>query len=111
MAARKDLGLYFKIQCKEAGAFRPKRGDVSTCDCTVKILWAQWDQLEIRDEVLCRRWEEERGSRAKYQMRHRGVKKHLERLGLDTGQDEFYKLELVMRMDSKGIWERREVHY
>lgn len=120
MAARKDLGLYFKIQYKEAGAFRPKRGDVSTCDCTVKILWAQWDQLEIRDEVLCRRWEEERGSRAKYQIifgtghtttSHRGVKKHLERLGLDTGQDEFYKSELVMRMDSKGIWERREVHY
>lgn len=46
MAARKDLGLYFKIQYKEAGAFRPKGEDVSTCDCTVKILWAQWDQLE-----------------------------------------------------------------
>ena len=43
--------------------------------------------------------------------RHRDVKKHLELLGLDTGQDEFYKSELVISKDSKGIWERSEVHY
>lgn len=52
-----------------------------------------------------------RGGTGHTTTRHSGVKKHLERLGLDTGQDEFYKSELVMSMDSKGIWERREVHY
>lgn len=52
-----------------------------------------------------------RGSTDHTTTRHGGVKKHLERLGLDTGQDEFYKSEIVMSMDSKGIWERREVQY
>lgn len=41
---------------------------MSSYDQTVKSLWAQWDQVEIRDRVLCRRWEEGGGNRVKHQI-------------------------------------------
>ena len=41
---------------------------MSSYDCTVEALWAQWTQLEFRDRVLCRRWEEESGTRTMYQI-------------------------------------------
>ena len=63
-----DLSLKVVLQFKKAGAVRPKWEDVSPCDRTVKSLWAQWDQLEIHDRVLCRRWEEESGARVSYQI-------------------------------------------
>ena len=62
------LSLKVILQFKKAGAIRPKWEDVSPCDRTVKSLWAQWDQLEIHDRVLCRRWEEESGARVSYQI-------------------------------------------
>ena len=34
----------------------------------MKSLWAQWDQLEIRDRVLCRKWEKGDGNSVKYQI-------------------------------------------
>ena len=63
-----DLSLKVIIQFKEASAARPSWKDVSSYDRTVKALWAQWTQLEFRDRVLCRRWEEESGSRTTYQI-------------------------------------------
>ncbi|KAL9967720.1 hypothetical protein ACROYT_G026009 [Oculina patagonica] len=53
---------------EEASPVRPEWADVSPYDRTVKALWAQWDQLEFRDQVLCRRWEEGSGTRKKYQI-------------------------------------------
>ena len=47
---------------------RPKWEDVSPYARTVKTLWAKWDQLELHDQVLCQRWEEQSGSRTKYQI-------------------------------------------
>ena len=63
-----DPSLKVILQCKGASAVRPKWEDVSPYDRTVKALWAQWDQLEIRDQVLCRRWEEGSGTRIQYQI-------------------------------------------
>ena len=51
---REDIN--FKVhQFMEASASRPKWEDVSPYERTLKALWAQWDQLEFRDQVLCRR--------------------------------------------------------
>ena len=63
-----DLSLKVIPQFKKAGAVRPKWEDVSPRDSTVTSLWAQWDQLEIHDRVLCRIWEEESGARVSYQI-------------------------------------------
>ena len=41
---------------------------MSSYDQTIKSLWAQWDQQEICDRVLCRRWEEGDGNSVKYQI-------------------------------------------
>ena len=62
-----DPSLKVIIQFKEASAARPSWKEVSSYDRTVKALWAQWTQLEFRDRVLCRRWEEESGTRTMYQ--------------------------------------------
>ena len=62
---REDTSLKVIIQFKEASAVRPKLEDVSPYDRPVKTLFAQWDQLEFRVQVLCWRWEEESGSRTK----------------------------------------------
>ena len=45
------------IQFKEASASRPKLEDVSPYEriVNVKALLAQWNQLEFRDQVLCRK--------------------------------------------------------
>ena len=63
-----DPSLKVLLQLKEASAVRPKWEGVSPYDRTVKSIWAQWDQLEIRDRVLCRKWEERSGIRVKYQI-------------------------------------------
>ena len=63
-----DPSLKVIIQFKEASALRPMWEDVSPYDRTVKALWAQWNQLEFRNQVLCRRWEEGSGTRIKYQI-------------------------------------------
>ena len=63
-----DPSLKVIIQFKEASASRPRWEDVSPYDRTVKALWAQWEPLEIRDQVLCRRWEEGSGTIIKYQI-------------------------------------------
>ena len=63
-----DPSLKVIIQFKEASALRPMWEDVSPYDRTVKALWAQWNQLEFRNQVLCRRCEEGSGTRIKYQI-------------------------------------------
>ena len=63
-----DPSLKVIIQFKEASAARPNWKELSSYDRTVKALWALWTQLEFRDRVLCRRWEEESGTRTMYQI-------------------------------------------
>ena len=53
-----DPSLKVILQFKEQSPVRPKWEDVSPYDQVVQSLWAQWEQVEIRDGVLCRRWEE-----------------------------------------------------
>ena len=52
-----DPSLKTILQFKETTTVRPRWEDVSSYDQTVKSLWAQWDQVEIGDPILCRRWE------------------------------------------------------
>jgi hypothetical protein len=44
------------IQAKLAGTPKPKWEDISACDTTYKAWWSDWDALEMRDSLLCRRW-------------------------------------------------------
>lgn len=44
------------VRAKLAGTPRPKWEDISIRDTTYKAWWSDWDTLEIRDKLLCRRW-------------------------------------------------------
>ena len=56
------------IQWKESGDRRPEWSKVSPGDKAVKRYWTQWDRLEMRDGVLYRRWESEKGDRITWQL-------------------------------------------
>ena len=55
-AQRKDLGISFVIQAKEAGR-RPLRSEIPIGDVSAQISWSYWDALVLRDDVLYKRWE------------------------------------------------------
>ena len=55
---KEDASVKVIIQFREESAVRPKLEDVSPYDSAGKTLWAQWDQLEFRDQVLFWRWKE-----------------------------------------------------
>ena len=40
----------------EKGVVRPEWNEVSPCVPDLKVYWAQWDMLCVKDGVLCRRW-------------------------------------------------------
>ena len=56
------------LQFKKKSSVRPKWEHVSPYDQVVKSLSAQWEQVEIHDRVLCRRWEVGDGVRKTYQI-------------------------------------------
>ena len=68
-----DPSLKVISQFKETSAVRPSWEDVSSYDRTVKALWAQWNQLEFRDHVLCRRWEEGSGTEQRTRLYFQGT--------------------------------------
>ena len=56
--------IQMKKSCKE----RPVWEDISPEGPVLKILWTQWDRMEVRDDVLYRRWESDKGDRIVYQI-------------------------------------------
>ena len=61
-----DHDLKVMLHLKQTKCDRPPWEEVSPYSRVVKVLWAQWERLEIHDQVLCRRWEEENGSKLPY---------------------------------------------
>ena len=61
-----DPDLKVMLHLKQTNSDRPPWEEVSPYSRVVKVLWAQWERLEIHDQVLCRRWEEENGSKLPY---------------------------------------------
>ena len=56
------------MKAKEKGRNRPEWESISTESASSKVYWAQWQQLELHEGVLCRRFESEDGKRWKLQM-------------------------------------------
>ena len=56
-AQRNDSNLALIISWKEKSAERPSRNQVLGCSRETKGYWYLWDQLEMKDEVLYRRFE------------------------------------------------------
>ena len=47
---------------------RPEYSDISAESYAVKSLWSQWSRLAIKDDLLCRMWEEEGSKTITYQV-------------------------------------------
>ena len=63
-----DKELRPLIEWKEEGRERPKWPDVSPENPGVKLYWAQWDRLHLKDGVLYRRWESHCGKEVTWQL-------------------------------------------
>ena len=64
----KDKTIGLIIRWKESQDVRPKWSEVSPCDEVTKRYWSQWDRLQMRNGVLCRKWESERGDKITWQL-------------------------------------------
>ena len=54
------------IKSKEDGGGRPEWKVESHLTASCKTYWSQWDQLEVRDGLLSRRWESDDGKSVKW---------------------------------------------
>ncbi|PIK39793.1 Retrovirus-related Pol polyprotein from transposon [Apostichopus japonicus] len=57
----KDVELRKMLTWKENKVDRPSWEEVSAEGKELKAYWAQWDRLEVRQGLLCRRWENHAG--------------------------------------------------
>ena len=64
----RDKDIAQIISWKEATDERPTWPDVSPENCAVKSYWSQWERLQLRDNVLYRRWEAEAGDTVQWQL-------------------------------------------
>ena len=64
----RDKDIAQIISWKEATDERPTWPDVSPENCSVKSYWSQWERLQLRDNVLYRRWEAEAGDTVQWQL-------------------------------------------
>ena len=63
-----DSNIAKVMEWKESTGTRPQWAQVSPENGTVKAYWSQWDRLQIRDGVLCRRWESTAGDTITWQL-------------------------------------------
>ena len=63
-----DSDLRVMLNLKQSYSKRPLWETESPCSKIVKVLWAQRERLEVKDQVLCRRWEEESRTQCSYQI-------------------------------------------
>ena len=66
-AQRKDKILKQVIEWNMKGK-RPEWEEVSPAGPRLKAYWLQWDRLDIRDGILMRRWENEKGDEVTWQI-------------------------------------------
>ena len=67
-AQRNDATIGKIISKMEACKDRPKWEDISMESTSVKTLWAQWKRLELRDDILYRKWEDDSGKHVSWQL-------------------------------------------
>ncbi|PIK58774.1 Retrovirus-related Pol polyprotein from transposon [Apostichopus japonicus] len=63
----KDVELRKMLTWKENKVDRPSWEEVSAEGKELKAYWAQWDRLEVRQGLLCRRWENHAGDSITWQ--------------------------------------------
>ncbi|KAJ8033437.1 hypothetical protein HOLleu_23675 [Holothuria leucospilota] len=64
----KDVETRKIIEWKEESEVRPEAEEIARENKELKNYWAQWERLEIRDGVLCRRWESHDGREISWQL-------------------------------------------
>ena len=65
-AQSQDTALQKLYVCKSSGAERPDWSEISGLSRATKYYWGLWDQLQLQDGVLCKRWEADDGSLVKW---------------------------------------------
>jgi hypothetical protein len=61
-AQLKDCTIAPVLRAKEAATQRPEWQDISEHSLATKCYWGQWEQLQVKDGVLCKRWESHDGT-------------------------------------------------
>ena len=63
-----DPSMNWIVKSKEESSSRPPWEIVSGTSGTHKTLWSLWDQLQMRDGVLCRSWESDDGKSVRWKL-------------------------------------------
>ncbi|PIK43218.1 Retrovirus-related Pol polyprotein from transposon [Apostichopus japonicus] len=64
----KDEAIRKILEWKESRDKRPVWEEVSPENKEVKAHWAQWHRLEVKNSLLCRRWENNEGDKVTWQL-------------------------------------------
>ncbi|PIK46225.1 Retrovirus-related Pol polyprotein from transposon [Apostichopus japonicus] len=64
----KDEAIRKILEWKESRDKRPVWEEVSPESKEVKAYWAQWHRLELKNSLLCRRWENNEGDKVTWQL-------------------------------------------
>ena len=67
-AQLKDVDIGFILRWKEEKDERPQWKDVSSLSSSIKTYWVNWNLLEVRNGVLCKRWESNDGNTIDYKI-------------------------------------------
>ena len=63
-----DDTIQWIVQAKENNDPRPEWKEIAHKSAAAKTYWAKWNQLEVADGVLCRRWESDDGKTVRKQI-------------------------------------------
>ncbi|CAC5425746.1 unnamed protein product [Mytilus coruscus] len=67
-AQREDKNLALIINLMENSDHKPTWHEICSEIVVVKALWSQWKRLEIRNDILYRRWEDDTGKKILWQL-------------------------------------------
>ena len=65
---REDADIGWIIKLMKTGRAKPAWKDVELQSTDLKSLWNEWERLELRDDVLCRKWLSTNGMRDRWQV-------------------------------------------
>ena len=63
-----DASIAPVMVVKASTGVKPSWVETSPRSAATKVYWAQWDRLEVRDGILCRRWESRDGKTISWQV-------------------------------------------
>ena len=63
-----DASIAPVMSAKEGTGVKPSWVEASPRSAAAKVYWAQWDRLEVREGILCRRWESHDGKTISWQV-------------------------------------------